>query len=44
MDYEYDFALSSTDIDWLIEQAEKAEEYKDALENLEGELSRGYPY
>ena len=32
------------DAEWLIEQAKKVEEYKDALENLEGELSRGYPY
>ena len=38
MDYEYDFALSSADIDWLIEQVEKAKDHKDALDNLESEL------
>jgi hypothetical protein len=31
MSWEYDFNLNKDDIDWLIEQAEKAEQYKAEL-------------
>lgn len=40
MKREYDYALSSMDIDWLIQQAEKAQELEEVVNKAENHLLR----